>query len=826
MLELINITKDYKVADQKVTVLKGISLTFRNNEFVSILGQSGCGKTTMLNIIGGLDKFTTGDLIINGKSTKKYKDRDWDTYRNHSIGFVFQSYNLIPHQSVLKNVELALSIGGISKKERRQRAIEALEKVGLHDHIKKRPNQLSGGQCQRVSIARALVGNPDIILADEPTGALDTETSVQIMEILKEISKERLVIMVTHNPELADKYSTRIVRMLDGNITSDSKPVDFEEKQQMLEEVKIKEGRLTIREKKQTERKSSMSLLTSIGLSASNLLTKISRTLITSFACSIGIIGIAVVLSVSTGMHEYVDVLERDSASSNYISISDTKMQLPTAESFGGMAVELEEYPSNSTGVYPYKETTVQDIMKTEPQYLSDEYISYVEKNIHGNTAETNLVLGISYTRLTNINVFTHKDNVYSVSSTTNWSECVDNAEYLESQYTTLAKIGDTGIPTKFDEVILVVDQYNRISTKILDQLNISYEESKDANGETVYKEIKFDEILGKELRLILNNDYYKEAVDEKTGNKIYKAIVSQEDMKNAYENGVSVKIVSVVRANEDASGQWLTSGIAYTPALTDYIIEHNKESEVVKFQEANQNYNVLTGAPFTTSGFFPMMSTTYEDNMKKLGAVSVPESLLIYPINFEAKDKIISILDNWNNSEIYKLYGNDKDDEGNFLADKYKVEYIDISELLASMLGDLIDIITYALVAFSAISLIVSSIMIAIITYASVIERIKEIGTLRSLGARKKDISAVFIAEAGIIGAVSSVIALLATLVINAIINIVLGGLVGVSTIAQLSVSISFWMVVLCIGINLVASLIPSRMAAKKDPVVALRTE
>ena len=826
MLELINITKDYKVADQKVTVLKGISLTFRNNEFVSILGQSGCGKTTMLNIIGGLDKFTTGDLIINGKSTKKYKDRDWDTYRNHSIGFVFQSYNLIPHQSVLKNVELALSIGGISKKERRQRAIEALEKVGLHDHIKKRPNQLSGGQCQRVSIARALVGNPDIILADEPTGALDTETSVQIMEILKEISKERLVIMVTHNPELADKYSTRIVRMLDGNITSDSKPVDFEEKQKMLEEVKIKEGRLTIREKKQTERKSSMSLLTSISLSASNLLTKISRTLITSFACSIGIIGIAVVLSVSTGMHEYVNVLERDSASSNYISISDTKMQLPTAESFGGMEVELEEYPSNSTGVYPYKETTVQDIIKTEPQYLSDEYISYVEKNIHGNTAETNLVLGISYTRLTNINVFTHKDNVYSVSSTTNWSECVDNTEYLESQYTTLAKIGDTGIPTKFDEVILVVDQYNRISTKILDQLNISYEESKDANGETVYKELKFDEILGKELRLILNNDYYKEAVDEKTGNKIYKAIVSQEDMKNAYENGVSVKIVSVVRANEDASGQWLTSGIAYTPALTDYIIEHNKESEVVKFQEANQNYNVLTGSPFTTSSFFPMMSTTYEDNMKKLGAVSVPESLLIYPINFEAKDKIISILDNWNNSEIYKLYGNDKDDEGKFLADKYKVEYIDISELLASMLGDLIDIITYTLVAFSAISLIVSSIMIAIITYASVIERIKEIGTLRSLGARKKDISAVFIAEAGIIGAVSSVIALLATLVINVIINIVLGGLVGVSTIAQLSVSISFWMIVLCIGINLVASLIPSRMAAKKDPVVALRTE
>ena len=820
MLELVKITKDYKVADQTTTVLKGISLTFRNHEFISILGQSGCGKTTMLNIIGGLDKFTTGDLIINGKSTKKYKDHDWDTYRNHSIGFVFQSYNLIPHQSVLKNVELALSIGGISKSERRKRAIDALVKVGLEDHIKKRPNQLSGGQCQRVSIARALVGNPDIILADEPTGALDTETSVQIMEILKEISKERLVIMVTHNPELAERYSTRIVRMLDGNIISDSMPVNDEEKESLLEEVKAKDSLLTEKEKKRAERKSSMSLFTSFALSASNLWTKKSRTFITSLACSIGIIGIAVVLSVSTGMHEYVNILEQDSASANYIMINNTKMQIPTAESFEGLEVTLEEYPKNSTGIYPYKETKIEDILKPEKQILSEDYINYIESNINGESADKNLVLGIQYSRSTNINVFIYKDNLYNSSSTYSWSEIIDNQSYIESQYTPLAKLNDYTIPTSYNEVVLVVDTYNRLSTDILDQLGIAYSED--------LKEIKFQEILGKEIKLILNNDYYKETLDAKTGRTIYKPIETQEDMKQAYENGVTLKIVSIVRPNEDVSNSWISTGIGYTTALTDYIIEQNKESDVVKFQTENETYDVLTGRDFSTGpSIFPMFSSsTYEENMKKLGAVTTPDSLVIYPHDFEAKDKIIQVLKNWNNSEIYKLYGNEKDEEGKFLADQYKVEFIDISELLASMLGDLIDIITYALIAFSAISLVVSSIMIAIITYASVIERIKEIGTLRSLGARKKDISAVFIAEAGIIGAVSAVIALLATIIINIIINIVLGRLVGVSTIAQLSLSISFWMIVLCISINLIASLVPAIMAAKKDPVVALRTE
>lgn len=817
MLELKNITKDYKVADQTTTVLKGISLTFRNHEFVSILGQSGCGKTTMLNIIGGLDKFTTGDLIINGKSTKKYKDHDWDTYRNHSIGFVFQSYNLIPHQSVLSNVELALSIGGISKKERRQRALDALEKVGLKDHVKKRPNQLSGGQCQRVSIARALVGNPDIILADEPTGALDTETSVQIMEILKEISKERLVIMVTHNPELADKYSTRIVRMLDGIITSDSMPVSEEEKLKLEEEVSKKDAGLSEKQKKHKEKKSAMSVFTSIALSASNLLTKKSRTFITALACSIGIIGIAVVLSVSTGMHEYVDVLERESASANYIMINNTKFQIPTTEDIEGVKVELEEYPSDLDHVFPYKEMTMTDIIKPTKQELSKDYIDYIEKNTNGNTPETSLVIGIDYTRSTNINIISTNGTNYVKAATQGWTEILDNPEYISTQYTLLASLNGKTIPTEYNEIVLVVDKYNRVSTSVLDALGVNYTEE--------LTQIKYEDLLGKEIRLILNNDFYTKSTNPITNKDKYTAISDEAEFAIAYEKGIPLKVVSIIRENQDASNTWISTGIGYTTALTDYVIEQNMSSDVVKYQllEENKNYDVLKGSPFISMGLF---GTSLEDNLKSLGATSTPESIMFYPKDFEAKDKIVEVLDYWNNTEIYKLYGNEKDEEGEYLADAKKVEYIDVSELLASMLGDLIDIITYALVAFSAISLVVSSIMIAIITYASVIERIKEIGTLRSLGARKRDISTVFIAEAGIIGVVSSIIALAATVVINIIINIVLGHLVGVDTIAKLSVSIAFWMIVLCVGINLVASLIPARMAAKKDPVVALRTE
>lgn len=740
MLELKNITKDYVVGGECTTVLKGVSLTFRNCEFVSILGQSGCGKTTMLNIIGGLDKFTSGDLVINGKSTKKYKDGDWDTYRNHTIGFVFQSYNLIPHQTALKNVELALSIGGISKKERRKRAIEALNKVGLSEHIHKKPNQMSGGQCQRVSIARALVTNPDIILADEPTGALDSETSVQVMELLKQLAQDRLIIMVTHNAELAESYSTRIVKMLDGNIVNDSNPVSEQEKQQLAEEVNKKQSLLTEAEIKNQRKKSSMSLASSINLSGSNLLTKKRRTFITSLACSIGIIGIAVILSVSSGMQKYVNNLQQESASVNYISISATSLNVDMDKFYE--EVDMPEYPDNTTGIYPYKKDSAVSITR---QQLNQKYITYLEENIHGEN-EKDLVLGISYSR----NIMLKRNNNGTLVNVNNWQEILNNPEYINSQYTTLATLkSGNAIPTEHNEVALVVDIYNRISTDILDEIGVTYNED--------LSEIAYSDLLGKQLEVV------------------YKS--------NTIEKAYTVSIVSILRQEKSANYSWIQSGIGYSEALTEKILAETD-------------------------------------------AVSTPNSILIYPKDFDSKDKILTVLDNWNNAEIYKEYGNEKDAEGNFVADKYKVAYIDVSEMIISMMSDLIDIITYALVAFSAISLIVSSIMIAIITYASVIERIKEIGTIRSLGGRKKDVSNIFIVEAGIIGVVSAIIALIATVIINLIINLVLGSLVGVSSIANLSLSTVVWMVVLCVGLNLIASLIPANLASKKDPVVALRTE
>lgn len=815
MLELNKITKDYVVADTTTTVLKGVSLTFRNSEFISILGPSGCGKTTMLNIIGGLDKYTSGDLIINGKSTKTYSDRDWDTYRNHSIGFVFQSYNLIPHQTILKNVELALSIGGISKTERKKLATDALIKVGLKDHLNKKPNQLSGGQCQRVSIARALVTNPDIILADEPTGALDTETSVQIMEILKEISKERLVVMVTHNPDLAEKYSTRIVRVLDGMITEDSNPVTEEEHEKLLQECKHKETQQTDREKKRAEKKSSMSLWTSLCLSASNLLTKKKRTFITSLACSIGIIGIAVILSVSNGMSSYVNNLQQNSSSSNYLVINNSSSKI---EFGSGEEIELPQYPENTDGVYIYTESTGNTNSK---QYLNGTYIDYLEKNINGSTPESNLTLGIQYTKSVGINLISHDGTQYKAVGTDKWNEILNNNDYMKTQYTILS---GSKLPTEYNEVALVVDSYNRISATVLNQLGISY--SAEAS------KIDYDDLVGKEFKLITNDNYYKKQ-DLGNGKYLYAAASTQEDLYLAYESGISVKIVSVIRENKDASTSWVSSGIAYTEALTNKILELNYESEIVEYQKQNPEYNVLSGKMFKEEasaggfgGMFGGSSNSYESNLVKLGGDSTPTSITLYPKDFESKEKIKQILNAWNDSEIYKIYGNEKDADGNYLADTYKVTYTDFSSMMVSMLSSLIDIITYALVAFSAIALVVSSIMIAIITYASVIERTKEIGTIRSLGGRKKDVSTVFIAEACIIGAVSAIIAILATLGINAVINIILSALVGVSGIASLNAGTVISMIALSIGLNLVASLIPSRIAAKKDPVVALRTE
>jgi len=734
MLEILNIKKDYVMKDETVHALKGVNICFRTNEFVSILGPSGCGKTTLLNIIGGLDRYTDGDLIIEGKSTKEFKDRDWDTYRNHSIGFIFQSYNLIPHQTALKNVELALSIGGVSRKERRQRALDALKKVGLEEQINKKPNQMSGGQCQRVAIARALVNNPEIILADEPTGALDSKTSVQVMDILKEVAKDRLVIMVTHNPELAEQYSTRIITMKDGEVLNDTNPVKATEKKKLIKETEKRNDALTEEEKKQKAKKSSMSLWSTFLLSGSNLLTKKRRTFITSLACSIGIIGIAVILSVSTGMHAYVKKIERDSMSVNYIAISAMSLNMETNIMD---EVKMPEYPKNDE-VYPYKEEGLLTYQK-----LSTDYINYIESNINGDTEETSLVTGISYSR----NIQLYRED--GTTELTDWSEIIDNPDFLNNEYDTLCSLTDKAIPTDIGEACLIIDKYNRIPTTILDDLGVSYDATMSA--------ISYENILGKEL-----NVKYAGITANKT-----------------YEN---VKIISILRQKPDSSA-WLSTGVGYPKAMAD---------------------DIVTIA----------------------GPVAGVSSLLIYPKDFETKKEIKAVLDYWNETEIYKIYGNDKDAEGKYVADQYKVNYTDVSELLVDMLGDLIDISTYTLIAFSSVSLIVSSIMIAIITYASVIERIKEIGTIRSLGGRKKDIANIFRTEACIIGGVSAIIALIATLIINLIINIVLGNLVGVTTIATLSFGTAFGMTALSIGLNLIASLIPANIASKKDPVVALRSE
>lgn len=817
MLELRNIKKDYVLFENVHNVLKGINLTFRNSEFVSILGPSGCGKTTMLNIIGGLDKYTSGDLIIDGKSTKNFSDNDFDTYRNHKIGFVFQSYNLIPHQNILKNVELALSISGISKKERRSRAIEALKKVDLYEHMKKKPNQLSGGQCQRAAIARALVTNPSVVLADEPTGALDNDSSIGVMELLKEISKERLVIMVTHNPTLAETYSTRIVKMFDGMITEDSNPVNSKE--------------IVVNDTEEKVNKASMSVSTSINLSGSNLLCKKRRTLITAIACSIGVIGMSVILSVSSGMNDYVKQVEYNSSSLSYINVGgnhvDTTALLGSDLVKPDEKIELEKYPANTTGIYPYDGNKIS--LKTTRQIISKNYLNYVEKNVNGNTKDTNLCVGIGYMYKMNMNLITYDGDKYHSVSTTNsngvydeyfWSEIMSNYEYIKSQYTVLATLNSLSpIPTKYNEVVLVVDEYNRVPIDILNKLGIKYDDK--------YSEIKYEDILGKEFRFITNDNYYKSTTTD--GMLVFSPIRSQIDLSKAYETGETIKIVSVIRQNSDAVNNWLSVGIGYTNDLVNYIIEKSKDSEIVKYQKAHPTYDIFLGEAFpNSSGIVEVFGTSYsyEGNMMKIGAPTAPASIYIYPKDFSSKDKIVDVLERWNEEEVYKIYGYEKDSEGNYKADKYKVKYNDFTQIIATMLGDLIDICLYALVAFSSISLVVSSIMIAIITYASVIERTKEIGTLRSLGARKIDIATVFLSESAIIGAVSGVIALIFTLVVNLVINKILLINVGVGGIASFRWYVALIMFGLSIGLNLLASFIPAKMAANKNPVDALRSE
>ena len=798
MLLLKDIKKDYVMGTETVKALKGVTLSFRKSEFVSILGQSGCGKTTMLNIIGGLDRYTSGDLVINGTSTKDYNDRDWDTYRNHSIGFVFQSYNLIPHLTIIENVALALTIGGLEYSKRKERAKEVLIKVGLEDKLTKKPNELSGGQMQRVAIARALVNEPDIILADEPTGALDSETSVQIMELLKEIAKDKLVIMVTHNPELAYKYSTRIIKMLDGVVIDDTNPCE----ETIKTNQKIEQYKEKIKRKKKY---SSMSFLTAIKLSALNLLSKKRRTLITSLAAGIGIMGIAIILSVSNGMQNYIDETMLDSASFNYISISATSTKLPNMGSMtpGNInSTTLPAYPENTTGIYPYEETT----LETRKQKLDDSFISYLEANTK------DITIDIAYSYNVNLNILTKSGDTYKQVSSSSFNETLSNAGYVAQYYTVLAQLeGSNVVPTNANEVTLVVDKYNRLSTATLDALGISYTEE--------LTEIKYDELLGKEFRIVFNNSWYSEI--ESNGSIIFQEANST-NYSDVYTNGegITVTITSVLRAKEDAPATWLSTGINYSPELTKIVLKNSYESDVARAQFDSPTINVTTGKEFKSVGgalgnIGSLIGTTvtYESMLEKLGYTQTPTSITIYPTNVDNRKAIISILDSWN--AVKEI----EDEEA-------VVEYIDMSSIMTSMLSSIVDVVTYVLMAFSITSLVISSIMIAIIIYASVIERTKEIGVLRSLGARKKDVGRIFEAEAILIGLISGILAILATLVVNIIINMILDNLLGVNTIANLELGTAISLILLSATLLLIASLIPAGIASKKEPAVALRTE
>ena len=869
MLELKNITKDYASGDMKVEALQGVNLNFRKSEFVSILGQSGCGKTTLLNIIGGLDRYTDGDLIINGKSTKKFKDKDWDAYRNYSIGFVFQSYNLIPHQTVLSNVELALTLSGVSKKARKQKAIKALEKVGLKDQINKKPNQLSGGQMQRVAIARAIVNNPDIILADEPTGALDTATSIQVMEILKEISKEKLVIMVTHNPELAEKYSTRIVKILDGKITDDSNPYKDED---------VKDDA----NNKLNKAKTSMSFFTAIALSLNNLMTKKGRTFLTSFAGSIGIIGIALILSLSHGVRKYINKIEEDTLSSYPITIQEESVD------FTSMMTAMMEENNNkekhndnkiySRNIMGNMLSNLSTKMKTNNLEQFKKYIENENSTIKDNAnaiqysynLDLNLYKPDTSNGIVQVNPSTVMDNIgfgqsegqaessslfsYSAMSSTNvWQEMMDNEELVKSQYDVLAG----RLPEKYNEVVILVDENNEISDYTLYSLGLfnqnelkemmnNIQEGKGFDKKEV-KSYSFDELLSIEYKLLLNTDFY-----EKSSNGLW--VDKSKDlsyMKNKIEQAETIKVVGIIRPNEEAAISDTSGLIMYTKDLTKYVINNVNESEIVKEQKSNPSINVFTGTEFIDESliysemmqynspsqsqqiqnmpnisqeeFITMMSSytdnmdaTYKSVLKKLGAVDLdkPSAINIYPKNFEAKDVISKSIEEYNQKQ------KDAGKEENV------IEYSDMVGMMMSSVTTIVNIISYVLIAFVSISLIVSSIMIGIITYISVLERTKEIGILRAIGASKKDISRVFNAETLIVGLVAGAIGIGITVLLNIPINIIIKKIANVSGIASLPIVGGIILVLISVILTVIAGLIPSKMASNKDPVVALRTE
>ena len=831
MLQLKNITKDYVVTNElTVHALKDVSLNFRANEFVSILGPSGCGKTTLLNIVGGLDRYTAGDLVINGKSTKGFHDRDWDAYRNRSIGFVFQSYNLIPHMNVLDNVTLSLSLAGRSKAERIEKAKKALAKVGLADQLRKRPNQLSGGQMQRVAIARAIVNDPDIILADEPTGALDTETGVQVMELLKEIANDRLVIMVTHNQELADQYSTRIVRLLDGELISDTNPYSDEQlardsqQSQVAQAANVAEKQTTATTEAEKEplsaelgknadgnaptvaqsAKSSgrrgkkwigMSLFTAFSISAKNLWSKKGRTFLTSFAGSIGIFGITLVLAVSSGMTKYVDSMQEEAIGDSSISINETTMDMDSIRKTMESMNAGEAFPQDTTGITPYVSPMTSLLVKND---LSEAYVDYL-KNM-----DSSLTKAIDFTYSIKMNVLHKKgDSFQKLSSwSSSSSQMVSNNQLVEDNYEVLYKSAssETGFPKNMYEVSIVVDRFNRLQATALE--NLGFTIVKDGDGK--FEEVSYADVVDKEYVVIRNDGWYV-----KNGSGLYPDLSASNYAKAANgEYALTLKVVSVLRAKGKNATNWLNSGLAYLPELSDYMLNDALSSNVGVAQKESVTKNVRNGNEFKDSANSTVRDQ-YVSALKAVGAYANPTAINIYPLNLEAKQQINQYLDAWND---------DHPDS--------KIVYLDFAELALSMLSTLIDVITYVLVAFSAVSLIVSTVMISVITYTSVIERIKEIGVLRSIGARKRDISGIFNAETSMIGTFAGAIGVVFAIIVGIIVNVILLKAFEVSNIVQFTPGIILLMMALSIGLTLLAGLIPSRIAANKDPVTCLRTE
>ena len=828
MLELRNVTKVYKTSGITQKALNKVSIKFRDNEFVSILGASGSGKTTMLNIIGGLDRYTTGDLIINGISTKKYKDKNWDTYRNHKIGFVFQSYNLIAHQTALSNVELALTLSGVGKKERRKRAITALKKVGLRDHIYKKPSQMSGGQMQRVAIARALVNDPDILLADEPTGALDSKTSIQIMDLLKEIASDRLVIMVTHNPKLAERYSTRIVKLKDGVIIDDSNPYD--------NDIDNKDSYIG--------KKTSMSFLTALSLSLNNLMTKKGRTFLTAFAGSIGIIGIALILSLSNGVSNYINNKEEEALSNYPLTIEKNSMDM-TSMMLSMMKSSSKKHKKNNI----YSNNILSDLLTSFKVKVNnlDDFKLYLDNNKKINKYANDIVYGYNldinlYTKdiddkLLKVNPTNINENLGMLSKFLQFSETNVFVELFNSKKMLLDNydILAGNLPSNYNEVVIMVDNNNEISDYTLYTLGLkSQEELKDMvekseKGEDVKSSIKkysYDELLGLKYKLVLNSDYYVKENNiwiDKSNNYEY--------LTKLYDSGEEIKVVGIIKAHDNTSLN-TTGAIGYSKDLTNYVIGKINNSDIVKEQMDNPSINVFTGKSFDDNNIeidpsIYMLNeseiksyienimdnkSTYENNLSKLGAIdtSSPDSISIYPKDFKSKDEIVSIIDGYNKNK----------------SESDKITYIDTVGMMMKSVTSIVNIISYVLIAFVGISLVVSSIMIGIITYISVLERKKEIGILRAIGARKKDISRVFNAEAIIEGLSAGLLGILITLLISFIVNIIVSSSFNVNNIMNLPVGAAIMLILISVFLTFIAGLVPSRIASKKDPVVALREE